>query len=273
MKRKKINFRLAAAAAATMSLSLTFVSYAGEWKKDDVGWWYQHYDGSYVQSKPANDGETEIVCYRIDGNKDGISEYYYFDQRGYLYTNTELTVSTSSGTKKIKVNGDGARLKEDGSVDQVSVNQKPIRADLGKGVLKSQYVNLLMNDLETVEKKLGYTKEKRKYTDEGVLFLNSEETSPEKMWEDFSGLMEDDILTYMSGTVIGMFENPSITPEEISRILGVQPRSDKSNTMSFDNEPYRECIWTLQENPKIEMVLTGYISKPKERVMCIEIMK
>ncbi len=53
-------------------------TYAGEWKKDNIGWWYENDNGSY----PTNSWQW------IDGNNDGIAESYYFDGDGYLLTNT-----------------------------------------------------------------------------------------------------------------------------------------------------------------------------------------
>lgn len=52
--------------------------YAGQWKQDKIGWWYQNDDGSYL----VNSWQW------IDGNKDGIAESYCFDNNGYLFVNT-----------------------------------------------------------------------------------------------------------------------------------------------------------------------------------------
>lgn len=56
-----------------MGLSLPLLSYAGEWKQDAIGWWWQNDDGTY----PISQWEW------IDGNKDGIAECYYFNENGY----------------------------------------------------------------------------------------------------------------------------------------------------------------------------------------------
>ena len=53
-------------------------SLAGEWKNNDVGWWYVNNDSTY----PSN------MWQWIDGNHDGIAECYYFNADGYLLTNT-----------------------------------------------------------------------------------------------------------------------------------------------------------------------------------------
>ena len=65
-------------AAGAMTLSMTISAFAGIWQQDDVGWWWQNDDGSYP-----------VSCWKwIDGNNDGIAEYYYFDAVGYLLVNT-----------------------------------------------------------------------------------------------------------------------------------------------------------------------------------------
>ena len=63
--------------AVFMSMALNQITFAGEWKSDEVGQWYQNDDGSY----PVNTWQW------IDGNGDGVAESYYFDENGYLLTN------------------------------------------------------------------------------------------------------------------------------------------------------------------------------------------
>ena len=86
----KKNFVKVLTLATLLSTFYPLTSFAGEWKSDNNGWWYQNDDGSY----PKNTWQW------IDGNKDGISESYYFNENGYLLTNT-----TKDGCT---VNGDGA---------------------------------------------------------------------------------------------------------------------------------------------------------------------
>lgn len=73
----------------TMAMGIT--AQAGEWKHDAVGWWYQADDGSYPQNG----------WMWIDGNQDGVSECYYFDNRGYCLMN-------AVAPEGYMVNGDGA---------------------------------------------------------------------------------------------------------------------------------------------------------------------
>ena len=74
-----------------LSIGLSFVSYAGEWKQDTNGQWWQNDDGTY----PKNSWQW------IDGNQDGIAECYYFDGNGYMMSDTTTP-------DKYQVNADGA---------------------------------------------------------------------------------------------------------------------------------------------------------------------
>lgn len=51
---------------------------AGEWKQDARGWWWQNDDGTY----PVNAWQW------LDGNRDQTAECYYFNEFGYLLTDT-----------------------------------------------------------------------------------------------------------------------------------------------------------------------------------------
>jgi len=53
-------------------------AFAGQWRTDAVGRWYQYDDGSY-----ASNGWKWI-----DSDNDGVSESYYFNGDGYVLTNT-----------------------------------------------------------------------------------------------------------------------------------------------------------------------------------------
>lgn len=63
---------------AIMTLSMSIQVFAGEWKQDNTGWWYENTDSTY----PVNTWAW------IDGNKDGIAECYYFNENGYMLANT-----------------------------------------------------------------------------------------------------------------------------------------------------------------------------------------
>ena len=74
--------------AVVLSALVSMPAFAGQWKSDFKGWWYQNDDGSY-----PNNGWEEI---------DGI--YYYFQPDGYALMST----TTPDG---YKVNASGVWVK------------------------------------------------------------------------------------------------------------------------------------------------------------------
>ncbi|MCI8951257.1 MAG: hypothetical protein HFG49_14685 [Lachnospiraceae bacterium] len=76
----------------TMIVSAAFatVAFAGEWRKDDIGLWWENDDGSRLTS-----------CWKwLDGDRDGSAQCFYFGQDGYAAVNAEI---------------DGFRLNEKGA--------------------------------------------------------------------------------------------------------------------------------------------------------------
>ena len=57
-------------ATAVLSITLGITAFAGEWKQDNTGWWYQNDNGTY----PMN------------GLKEIDHSWYYFDKTGYMKT-------------------------------------------------------------------------------------------------------------------------------------------------------------------------------------------
>ena len=65
-------------AVAAFSSIMVSSAWAGTWKQNNVGWWFDNGNGTY----PASTWQW------IDGNNDGIAECYYFDRAGYMLANT-----------------------------------------------------------------------------------------------------------------------------------------------------------------------------------------
>jgi len=103
MKQKKVVLM-----TAVFSMLATTTAFAGTWRAGDGAnqgkWWYDNGNGTY-----AGNGWQWI-----DGNGDGISESYYFDENGWLLTNT----STPDG---YKVDANGAWI-QDGVVQTKAIS-------------------------------------------------------------------------------------------------------------------------------------------------------
>ncbi len=65
-------------ATAIMAAWMVTPGYAGQWRLNQTGWWYQNDDATWPSLK----------WQWIDGNHDGIFECYAFDANGYMYANT-----------------------------------------------------------------------------------------------------------------------------------------------------------------------------------------
>ena len=104
--RKKL---ITSAMIVVMMMSAATTALAGQWQQNSKGWWWQEDNGTYPKSQ----------WQWIDGNKDGIAECYYFDNSGYMLSNT----TTPDG---YVVNGDGA-WTEGGAVKTKNVSTEQIR--------------------------------------------------------------------------------------------------------------------------------------------------
>lgn len=102
--RKKCRMMVIAVLLATVALSMS--AFAGQWKQDDTGWWYQNEDGTYVKSEWS----------WIDGR------CYYFNEDGYCLQNTQTPDGYS-------VDGQGAWIE--GGVVQM---QQEVQAQMQEQV-------------------------------------------------------------------------------------------------------------------------------------------
>lgn len=69
---------IASSMAITIAAVIPISAFAGTWQTSNDKWWYDNGNGTWA----ANGWQW------IDGNGDGISECYYFDQNGWLLTDT-----------------------------------------------------------------------------------------------------------------------------------------------------------------------------------------
>ena len=93
---KKWKRFVATGLAAMMVFGSTMTSFAAQWQRNDIGWWWQEDNGTW----PANTWKW------LDGNGDNIAECYYFDGNGYMLANTTTP-------DNYQVNADGAWIVND----------------------------------------------------------------------------------------------------------------------------------------------------------------
>ena len=95
-----------------MALATSITAFAGTWKLDAKGWWWDNGNGTW----PAG-------CWQwCDGNGDGIAECYYFDANGYC----QLGGTTPDG---YTVNNDGAWTVNGVVQTKVSANTGSVTTD------------------------------------------------------------------------------------------------------------------------------------------------
>lgn len=99
--------------------ALAVPSFAGSWRQDDTGWWWQRDDGSY----PAAAWEW------IDSDGDGTAECYYFYSDGYMAHNNDIDGSY--------VNDDG-KWTVAGKVQKKQVAGSQASAGAGQGAQAGQ---------------------------------------------------------------------------------------------------------------------------------------
>lgn len=125
MKRKFLTVLCTTA----LSLSMCTSVFAGQWVSNTNGWWWQNDDGSWFANS----------WHWLDGNQDGVSECYFFNQDGYLLTNT----TTPDGHT---VNADGA-WTESGVVqtsgivsNPETINQTAVQVDTDLPNIEGTYI-------------------------------------------------------------------------------------------------------------------------------------
>lgn len=126
------------------ALMFSFPAFAGEWKQDGTGYWWQDDNGTY----PAGTWQW------IDGNQDGTAECYYFNAGGYLLTDA----TTPDG---YTVDGNGCWVVD--GVVQTQAAQVPTAQAAGQDTqaVFSQGFDIATDDfaMKYVSHKLGTDKD------------------------------------------------------------------------------------------------------------------
>ena len=114
MKRFKIGV---AVMAAIMTIGNIVPAYAGVWTKgvSKDAWWYNNQDGSYLK-----DG-----WHWVDGNNDGVAECYYFDNNGWMLSNTKTPDGYNVNGNGAWVNNGAVQTKSVQTVNNQTQNKNP----------------------------------------------------------------------------------------------------------------------------------------------------
>lgn len=198
--------------AAGLAVSAAFPALA-EWKYDEsVGkWWWQEFDGTYPKSSQEYAGTTLAASMLIDGNGDGAAEYYYFDENGYLYTDTVLKSPISDYT--VSVNGDGAEYNGEGVLTEAVVpGELPAGAE--NSFLSQTYIKLLGKDRAYVESVLGTTDSEVSYSLGDVCYVY---TGNVKVYFSAGKAQRMEL---PAGTLF-QYEKDSYAYDEIASLLGI----------------------------------------------------
>lgn len=223
-----------AAAAAFPSMA--------EWKYDEnVGkWWWQEYDGTYPKSKQEYAGTTFAVSMLIDGNGDGIAEYYYFDENGYLYTDTVLKSMISDNI--VRVNSDGAEYDENGVLME-KVAAETLPAGMANSFVNQTYGNFLGKDRMYVESILGKTDSDIYYSLGDVVY---EYAGDIKI--SYSAGKAQRI--YLPAEKLFNYEKDSYTYDELAALLGIP-----EGYFGLSNYNSNELQWYMIDAERSQCVL------------------
>ncbi|HIQ73339.1 MAG TPA: hypothetical protein IAA51_02865 [Candidatus Cottocaccamicrobium excrementipullorum] len=91
--KKHLRMILTLSTAAAMTAGAAFTSFAGSWQLDNIGWWYQTDDGSYLRDTFWTDENGITYCftaggYMMTGWHQLSGDWYYFDASGALQKDT-----------------------------------------------------------------------------------------------------------------------------------------------------------------------------------------
>lgn len=206
--KKTLKKLMVALLAIVIMLECAMVSFA-EWKKDEIGVWWEEPDGYYPR---AEEGEEYSPVYLPDPEF-GIG-LYYFDSQGYLARNTTLHFEShflnDVRTWDIRVGKDG-KIVGYGTRRRERLPEPLGDTDIANGMLNPLYKDLLGRDSIYVESILGAP----------VKITNGE--SIERHYADGSIIyyragVADDIETPIGNLL--HFTSDSCKPEEITELLG-----------------------------------------------------
>lgn len=177
MKKRFLRRATALAMATAMVAGSATTAFAGQWKQDATGYWWDE-NGTY----PKNEWKW------IDGNGDGVSESYYFGADGYLLTNT----TTPDG---YTVNADGQWVENGVVKTQGTAKSSGNSGNSGTSAKSNAKQSSLVSYMKNVDKLENTSKANPVGT--GVIFPKADMIpAGENLWWDNTSGGTDYILSY-----------------------------------------------------------------------------
>ena len=168
MRKRFLKRATALAMATAMAAGSATTAFAGQWKQDATGYWWDE-NGSY----PKNEWKW------LDGNGDGISESYYFGADGYLLTNT----TTPDG---YTVNADGQWVENGVVKTQGAVKNSGNSGNSGTPAKSNAKQHSLVSYMRDVDKLENTTKVNPVGT--GLVYPTQKVQAGDNLWwENTSG--------------------------------------------------------------------------------------
>ena len=163
MKNKILKIFLTSVTLCTFMSISSFATTKG-WKQDAKGWWFDMGNGRYLNNNYYYIEEPENSQYKGNYCK------YYFNQEGYLLTNTHIDDGSYFG---IDVNSDGKQVISKDNPTVIYTNKNQVFPSFEKCV----YLSDLKEDSKPINNKENITKseETKKFIDDNEILKNSKQ--------------------------------------------------------------------------------------------------
>lgn len=236
-----------------MAVSMSLTAFAGQWMKDDVGYWWQEDDGSYPTNtmKWINaDGDLEV-------------EGYYFDENGYVYRCTYTGNETGAWTleewmeTQLPQNTGGTEVRHNEGYDPAH----PLAGKIDEWNLRlpEAYTGFSVVASESVQARLTGQMDYYNYLDianyatlqDGIYIAERNGSTFYVSEEDYKATKDrEEILYNWFCNWLNSFDFENMTEvqraNEISKLLKTKTYDDASEyTANIHSEPYQEYYAVL----------------------------
>lgn len=228
MKKRFLRRATALAMATAMVAGSATTAFAGQWKQDSKGYWWDE-NGSY----PKNEWKW------LDGNGDGVSESYYFGADGYLLTNT----TTPDG---YTVNADGQWVENGVVKTQGTAKSSGNSGNSGTSAKSNAKQSSLVSYMKNVDKLENTNKANPVGT--GLVYPTEQVTVNDHLtWRNWNG--GTDYILYYSGNLRQQYEAAGYK-DKIYMNAQAYPEFDTFQTSTGETVDYLGRV--LDSNGKIK---------------------